>query len=98
MRPLLSTLAGAGLRIGEACALEWRDVNLSRGTLRVRESKTAAGAGREVDLPIGLQEARNVESEEQPDPPRDPVFVPGLEVAGRRGRRPATYRPDSGPR
>jgi integrase len=27
-RPLLATLAGAGLRVGEACALDWRDLNL----------------------------------------------------------------------
>ncbi len=32
-RPLFSTLAGAGLRIGEALDLRWRDVNLARGTL-----------------------------------------------------------------
>ena len=76
MRPLLSTLAGAGLRIGEACALEWRDVNLSRGTLRVRESKTAAGAGREVDLPIGLQEELATwKARSNRTRPSDPVFV-----------------------
>jgi integrase len=57
MRPLLATLAGAGLRIGEACALDWRDVNLATGTLTVGASKTAAGEGREVDLPVGLREA-----------------------------------------
>jgi integrase len=33
----------AGLRIGEALALAWRDVDLARGTLRVRDSKTSAG-------------------------------------------------------
>ncbi|MGI9019207.1 MAG: tyrosine-type recombinase/integrase [Solirubrobacterales bacterium] len=53
-RPLIATLAGAGLRVGEACALDWRDVNLATGTLTVRESKTDAGTGRQVDLPGGL--------------------------------------------
>jgi integrase len=53
-RPVLATLAGSGLRVGEAVALEWRDVNLATGTLTVRDSKTDAGAGRRVDLPVGL--------------------------------------------
>ena len=56
MRPLIATLAGSGLRIGEAIALTWADVNLGTGTITVRESKTAAGEGREVDMPIGLRE------------------------------------------
>ena len=56
MRPMIATLAGAGLRIGEAVALDWRDVKLGAGTLIVRESKTAAGEGREVDLAVGLRE------------------------------------------
>lgn len=55
-RPMIATLAGAGLRVGEAVALNWRDVNLSTGTITVRESKTDAGEGREVDMPLGLQE------------------------------------------
>jgi integrase len=40
--------------VGEAVALDWRDVNLATGVLTVRESKTDAGAGREIDLPGGL--------------------------------------------
>jgi hypothetical protein len=38
-------------------ALDWRDVNLATGTLRVGEAKTDAGTYREVDLPAGLIEA-----------------------------------------
>jgi integrase len=53
MRPVLGLLAGAGLRVGEAVALDWHDVNLATGTLRVGRAKTAAGI-REVDLPGGL--------------------------------------------
>lgn len=48
-RPILATLAGAGLRVGEALALNWRDVNLATGTLRVGDAKTDAGSYREVD-------------------------------------------------
>lgn len=54
-RPVVALLAGAGLRNGEACALCWRDVNLASGTLRVGESKTAAGV-RQVDMPHALRE------------------------------------------
>lgn len=55
-RPIIATLAGAGLRVGEALALTWRDINLATGTLTVGEAKTDAGTYREVDLPRGLTE------------------------------------------
>lgn len=54
LRPILATMAGAGLRNGEVCALVWSDFDLSSGTLRVAESKTDAGV-REVDLPVALR-------------------------------------------
>jgi integrase len=76
MRPLIATLAGAGLRIGEAVALDWRDVKLGTGTLIVREAKTAAGEGREVDLPVGLREELATWRARSPrTAPGDPVFV-----------------------
>ena len=43
LRPLVATLAGAGLRISEAIALRWRHINLATGTITVEDSKTAAG-------------------------------------------------------
>ena len=52
-RPILATLAGAGLRVGEALALNWRAVNLATGTLTVGIAKTDAGSYREVDMPGG---------------------------------------------
>jgi integrase len=51
LRPILATMAGAGLRNGEACALDWSDFDLPSGTLRVAASKTDAGM-RQVDLPV----------------------------------------------
>lgn len=42
-RALLATMALAGLRVSEACALRWRDVNLARGRVTVAQSKTGAG-------------------------------------------------------
>jgi integrase len=55
LRPLLATMAGAGLRNGEACALNWEDVNLEGGTISIGLAKTEAGV-REVDLPSALRE------------------------------------------
>jgi integrase len=48
-RALLAVMALAGLRVGEACALDWRDVDLARAQLHVRDAKTAAGV-RRVDV------------------------------------------------
>jgi integrase len=42
-RALIATLTFAGLRIGEALALRWGDVDLARGTITVRAAKTDAG-------------------------------------------------------
>jgi hypothetical protein len=62
--------------VGEACALNWSDVNLATGTLTVRESKTVAGEGREVDLPIGLREELTTWRARSPRTHQgDPVFV-----------------------
>lgn len=86
-RPVLATLAGAGLRVGEACALDWRDVNLATGTVTVRDSKTDAGTGRQVDLPLGLaDELRVHKAAAGPAGPGDPVFLSGPRN-GRRGRQ-----------
>jgi integrase len=54
MRPVIATLAGAGLRVSGAVDLDWSNVNLATGTLRVGKAKTDAGSYREVDLPGGL--------------------------------------------
>lgn len=45
-RSMIATLVFAGLRIGEMCALRWRDVDLAGGWLQVGEAKTDAGVRR----------------------------------------------------
>jgi integrase len=77
-RPLFATLAGAGLRIGEALSLERRDVNLVKGTLTVRQAKTEAGV-RLVDLTPALRDELAVWLDRSPfKQPGDLVF-PTLE-------------------
>ena len=51
-RALLATLTFAGLRIGEALSLCWRDVDLARGTITVRAAKTDAGVRVVNILPV----------------------------------------------
>ena len=67
---MLATMVFAGLRISELIALDWRDVDLAAGRIRVRQSKTDAGI-RYVDLlPVlrdeldALKAARNPKPEE----------------------------------
>jgi integrase len=57
MRPLVATLAGTGLRVGEAIALDLPDINLATRTLGVGKAKSDAGTYREVYLPAGPIEA-----------------------------------------
>ena len=54
-RPLLATLAWAGLRVGEAIDLRWRVVDLAAGVIRVEQAKTDAGV-REVDVQPELRD------------------------------------------
>ncbi len=58
-RALIATLTFAGLRIGEALGLQWRDVDLAAGRVSVRASKTDAGI-RLVDLRSALREELSV--------------------------------------
>jgi site-specific recombinase XerC len=58
-RTCLAAPTLAGLRIGEAVALRWRDVDLAAGRLRVTESKTDAGV-RQVDLLPALREELSI--------------------------------------
>ena len=51
-RALLATLTFAGLRLGEAQALRWRDVDLARSTITVKAAKTDAGVRTVNLLPI----------------------------------------------
>jgi integrase len=72
-RTLLATITFAGLRISELIALDWRDVDLAAGRLKVRQSKTDAGV-RYVDLlPVLASELRALKATRKPKQ-SDPVF------------------------
>lgn len=74
-RALLATMILSGLRIGELCALRWRDVDLARGLLRVAESKTDAGE-RVIDVsPLLLDELKVHRADARYDEPSDLVFA-----------------------
>lgn len=73
-RVLLSTLVFGGLRINEALALTWRDVNLADGWLKVREGKTEA-ATRQVQLYPPLREEL-ASLKARKDPARDALVFP----------------------
>jgi integrase len=74
-RALLATMILAGLRIGELVSLRWRDVDLARGRLHVRESKTDAGE-RTIDLtPLLLDELKLHRANTRFAEPADLVFA-----------------------
>jgi integrase len=50
---ILATMMFAGLRIGELCALRWRDVDLTTGWITIGDAKTPAGR-RRVKIRGGL--------------------------------------------
>jgi integrase len=58
-RALIATLTFAGLRLGEALALRWRDVDLARGTITVRGGKKAAAARTVYIIPVLRDELRS---------------------------------------
>jgi integrase len=81
-RALLATLTFAGLRIGEALSLRWRDVDLARGTLTVRVAKTDAGIRVVNILPVLSDELGDYRA--RIDPPAD-AFVFGTATGRRQG-------------
>lgn len=74
-RALVATLVFAGLRVSEACALRWRDVDLAAGRLTVGRAKTDAGM-RDVDLlPVLRDELLAYRAERVRAGADDPVFT-----------------------
>ena len=89
-QPLLATLMLAGLRVGEALNLRWRDVSLGTGHLNVVDAKTAAGV-RRVDLTPALRELlTEYRARARHTRPSDYVFATEPGYGRRRGKAGAT--------
>ena len=73
LRLILATMAGAGLRNGEACALDWPDFDAASGTLTVASAKTDAGV-RRVDLPDALRRELTSHRLRAPESREGPMF------------------------
>jgi integrase len=78
-RALLATLTFAGLRIGEALSLAWRDIDLARGTITVRAAKTDAGVRVVNIVPVLHDELASYRA--RLEPPAD-AFVFGTSTGG----------------
>jgi integrase len=92
-RTLLAVLVFAGLRIGEALDLRWRDIDLASGTLHVHGTKTDA-AERTVDLLPVLRDELLSYAAARPD--RDPAaLVFATSRAGRRYAGAAKHSPSN---
>jgi integrase len=61
MEPLVEVLLGTGLRIGEALALRWRDIDLQGGLLRVERSQVERNGGVSFKEPKSARGRRTVE-------------------------------------
>lgn len=85
-RALLEVLYGAGIRVGELVALDWGDVDLDGGLLRVRSGK----GGKERRVPFGppAQAALRRWRDESPQP-HGPLFLDahGKRLSDRSARR-----------
>ena len=69
---MIATLVYAGLRIGEATALRWRDVDLANGRISVGDAKTEAGI-RLVDILPALRDELLSHRQATPTPSRTPL-------------------------
>lgn len=68
-------LMGSGLRVGEACALDWRDVDLDAGTVFIRRGKTARSVR---TVPVGasvIAALRQHRAHAKRVGPGEPVFL-----------------------
>ena len=73
--PLYILLLATGLRLGEACALDRRDLDLERGTVAVRSGKTARAVRTVPILAFALPHLRTHRARAASVDPDAPVFV-----------------------
>jgi integrase len=75
LEPVVTLLLGTGMRVGEACALDWRDVDLGAATVFVRRGKTRS-ATRTIHLvPWVVTALERQRATTKRYGPREPVFL-----------------------
>jgi len=74
-RAIIATLGCSGLRAGELCDLDWKDVDLAHGLIHVCDAKTEAGA-RHVHMTPALRDELLAyrAAQEEPVLPHAPAF------------------------
>ena len=76
-----------GLRLGDSCLLEWKDIDLERGILQVIPRKTRKHAhGRPVTIPIHPALAEMLKEEQVESTERCEYVLPGIAAAYLEGR------------
>jgi integrase len=73
-RAMIALLLLAGTRISEACSLRWGAVDLTRGKLKIVESKTQAGERTIEIAPLLLTELKLLKARAESSEPTDFVF------------------------
>jgi len=81
-RAVAMTMYGAGLRVGEACALHFDDIDSQRMQLRVREGK----GGRERYVPLSPRLLAELRDDYRKCRPPGPLLFPGRGARSRLGR------------
>lgn len=75
LEALYVLLMGTGMRVGEACSLDWRDLDLERGTVFIRQGKTPR-AIRTINLSASVVAAlRAHRGRSRRVGPDEPVFL-----------------------
>jgi integrase len=75
LEPIVTLLLGTGMRLGEACALDWHDVDLAKARILIRHGKTRS-ATRTVHLVpfvVAALERQRVSTKRYG--PNEPVFL-----------------------
>jgi integrase len=75
LEPVITLLLGTGMRVGEACALDWRDVDLAKGSAFVRRGKTRAATRTVPLVPFVVKALKAHRAATKRYGPKEPVFL-----------------------
>jgi integrase len=75
LEPIVTLLLGTGMRVGEACALDWHDVDLKAGKLLIRKGKTRSAVRTVHLVPWVVTALERQRATTRRYGPREPVFL-----------------------